>query len=227
MTKINKQIGSTVLGFIAGLIVGLGIAVVVAMVMTKSSIPFSNKQSKQGKISEPVGSQSFDPNKPLYGNREPAKEAAKAFEKEVDPKAEKPDEPKDGVKPKDETKKDAKTEVKKDLKPDDRAAADKQKKLDAAKDAVAKEAAVKKEKAEENWTYYIQTNALRDSAEAENARAKLALSGFEARVSEASSQGAPLYRVRLGPFSSIEAMNRVRAKLTDNGIDAAVVRVPK
>ncbi len=227
MTKINKQIGSTVLGFIAGLIVGLGIAVVVAMVVTKSSIPFSNKQSKQGKISEPVGSQSFDPNKPLYGNREPAKEAAKAFEKEVDPKEEKPDEPKDGVKPMDETNKDAKSEVKKDLKPDDRAAADKQKKLDAAKDAVAKEAAVKKEKAEENWTYYIQTNALRDSAEAENARAKLALSGFEARVSEASSQGAPLYRVRLGPFSSIEAMNRVRAKLTDNGIDAAVVRVPK
>lgn len=172
------QRGSTILGFIAGLIVGLGIAVVVAIVVTKSTGPFSNKQGTQGKISEPTASQVSDPNKPLYGNREPAKE--------------------------------------------DKAAADKQKKTE-----LAKEAADKQLLADDKWTYYLQTNAFREAADAESARAKLALSGFEARISETSSQGNPLYRVRMGPFSSIETMNRVRGKLTDSGIDAAVVRVPK
>jgi cell division protein FtsN len=33
--------------------------------------------------------------------------------------------------------------------------------------------------------------------------------------------------VRLGPFGNLETMNRVRSRLGDNGVDVAVVRVPK
>jgi len=216
----SKQFGGTILGFIAGLIVGLGIAVVVAMVVTKSSIPFSSsKQGNQGKISEPTASQTSDPNKPLYGNREPAKEAAKSFSKEDEAKLDKQVETAAAAanekKNKEDTKKGA-------AKKEDKAAADKLKKAE-----ITKEAADRQLVADDKWTYYLQTNAFRESTEADSARAKLALSGFEARISEASSQGGPLYRVRMGPFSSIETMNRIRGKLTDSGIDAAVVRVPK
>ena len=218
MNKHHTQQGGTILGFIAGLIVGLGIAIVVAVVVTKSAVPFSNKQGNQGKISEPTASQVSDPNKPLYGNREPAKEAAKSFSKEDEAKSDKPAEAKEDLK----AKKDVKPDAKKDARSDDKAAADKLKKSE-----LAKEAADKKALTDDKWNYYLQTNAFREIADAEGARAKLALSGFEARISEASSQGSPLYRVRMGPFSNIETMNRVRGKLTDNNIDAAVIRVPK
>lgn len=215
MKSLNGQHGGTILGFIVGLIVGLVIAVIVAMVVTKTSIPMSNKQGNQGKISEPTASQMADPNKPLQGNNAAAKEAAKEFVKEEAPKADAPADAKGGAQPKpatrEEPKKEAKADAKKDAKPDDKARKDD--KADA--------------KAEEKWTYYLQTNAYRDASEAESERAKLALNGFEARISEADSQGKPLYRLRMGPFSNIDTMNRVRGKLSDSGINAAVVRTPK
>ena len=37
----------------------------------------------------------------------------------------------------------------------------------------------------------------------------------------------PLHRVRVGPFGQLEGMNKVRGKLSDNGVDAAVVRIAK
>jgi cell division protein FtsN len=33
--------------------------------------------------------------------------------------------------------------------------------------------------------------------------------------------------VRVGPFNELEPMNKVRGKLSDNGVDAAVVRISK
>lgn len=204
--RLNQR-GSTILGFIAGLITGLVIAIVVAAVVTKMSVPVGKKQISQGKVAEPSAAQMADPNKPLQGNNAAAKEAAKSFAKEDGPKTDKPGDGKASLQAKagkDEPKKD----LRKEVKPDGKGATD-------------------KKKVDEGWTYYLQTHAYRDAADAESARARLALSGFEARIAETTSQGAPLYRVRLGPFSQIDTMNRVRAKLTEGGIDAAVIRVPK
>jgi len=80
---------------------------------------------------------------------------------------------------------------------------------------------------DDKWIYYLQVGAFRDQADAENARAKLALLGMEARVSEKQSDNGSLYRVRLGPFAQLDVMNRVRTKLAENSVDAALVRVPK
>jgi cell division protein FtsN len=80
---------------------------------------------------------------------------------------------------------------------------------------------------DDKWIYYLQAGAFRDQADAENARAKLALLGMEARVSEKQSDNGSLYRVRLGPYAQLDAMNRVRAKLAENSVDAALVRIPK
>lgn len=202
----RRQTGGTLLGIIIGLVVGLGIALAVAVTITKTSLPFLNKPVKSEKAGELTPSQVTDPNKPLYGNKEPAKEAAKDF-----------------VKP-------AETGLPTDTKaaPADKPAAAKPADAKPAESKDAAAAAAKSDNPDDKWTYYLQAGAFREQADAESTRAKLALSGFEASVSERPSEsGGPLYRVRLGPFSQLEAMNRVRSKLSDNGIDVAVVRIAK
>ncbi|MGH8855873.1 MAG: SPOR domain-containing protein, partial [Telluria sp.] len=70
-----RQRGSTLTGIIIGLIIGLGIAVVVALVITKGQSPFTDRSTKMGRPADLEPSQASDPNKPLYGNREAAREA--------------------------------------------------------------------------------------------------------------------------------------------------------
>lgn len=77
------------------------------------------------------------------------------------------------------------------------------------------------------WVYYLQAGAFRGKPDAESMKAKLALLGFEASVSERQADNGTLYRVRIGPFNQMETMNRVRGKLSDNGVDVAVVRIGK
>lgn len=77
------------------------------------------------------------------------------------------------------------------------------------------------------YIYYLQAGAFRATEDAESLRAKLALLGFEAKVSDTQTDNGTLHRVRIGPFSQTEAMNRVRGKLSDNGVDVAVVRIGK
>ena len=79
----------------------------------------------------------------------------------------------------------------------------------------------------EGCTYYLQAGAVREINDAEATKAQLALMGVAATIAERKSELGTLYRVRVGPFSEIEAMNRARLRLSDNGVDAAVVKVPK
>ena len=227
----RRQHGNTLTGFIIGLVVGLAIAVVVAIVITKGATPFTDKSGKLGKLGEPTAGQVADPNKPMYGNKEAAREAAKDFVREPKPDA-KPD-----VKP--ETRVEAQPEPKPparvEAKPEPKApAADPlqavvdritppPKTAAAAKPAGATPAAA----ADEKYTYYLQAGAFREIGDAESARAKLALLGFEATISDRSTDTGVLHRVRMGPFNQVESMNRVRSKLSENGVDVAVVRNQK
>lgn len=79
----------------------------------------------------------------------------------------------------------------------------------------------------EKWDYYLQAGAFSQLNDAESMRAKLALLGVEASISERQADTGLLYRVRAGPFDGQEGMNRMRAKLSDNGIDVAVVRMSR
>ncbi len=72
-------------------------------------------------------------------------------------------------------------------------------------------------------TNYLQAGAFRSAAEAENMKAKLALLGFEAQTSPTVINNETLYRVRLGPYGRIDDLNRVRQRLTENGVDVALV----
>ncbi|MFL9880034.1 SPOR domain-containing protein [Herbaspirillum rhizosphaerae] len=204
--NLRKQAGGTFLGLILGLIVGLGIAVVVALMITKSPIPFVNKVIKQERTELSPG-QAADPNKPLYGNKDVTKEAPPA--------------------PKDPDQKPAPDAKKPDTPPAPPKTADVPKDKDKLA-AITKDQSAKSDSTvDDKWTYFLQTGAFREQADAENARAKLALLGFEAKVSERPSDNGTLYRVRIGPIAQSETVNRMRSKLSDSGIDAAIVRIPK
>ena len=73
-------------------------------------------------------------------------------------------------------------------------------------------------------SYLLQAGAFRASSDAEAMKAKLALIGFEARILTADVNGQAMYRVRIGPYAQLDAMNRARARLAENGIEASVVR---
>ena len=206
----NKQTGGTVLGLIIGLIIGLGVALVVAVTIKNTPLPFVEKVGKPDRASS--NSQIADPNKSLYGNREPAKEASKQFVKKAEEKPisgeiqqignlplESPPAQPLEAKP---------LEVKATIKPSG------EEKTVAAQ-------------AEEKFTYFLQAGAFLEQADAENTKAKLALLGFSANIVERQSDNGTLYRVRIGPFGQQETMTRMRSKLSDNGVDAAVVRIPK
>ena len=231
----RRQAGGTILGVIIGLIVGLGIAVVVATMITKSALPFSNKQAQPERQAGVSGAGPIaDPNKPLYGNKEPARQAAKNFANEAAPEnavtadakptaADKAaaDKSKATDKAVADAKLAARTAEKVAAKPADKAA-DKTGEKSADNVAIAKP-----DSSEEKYTYFLQAGAFREPEDAENAKAKLAMMGFEANISERPSDTGTLYRVRVGPFRQLESMTRARSKLSDNGVDVAVVRTAR
>jgi hypothetical protein len=85
-----RQRGSTLTGLIIGLIVGLGIAVAVALTITKGASPFTEKTARSGRPADPAPGQAMDPNKPLYTNREAAREANKEVTEKAAARSPKP-----------------------------------------------------------------------------------------------------------------------------------------
>lgn len=64
----RAQRGTTLLGFIAGVVVGLLIATAVALYLTNAPIPFVNKVQRPTENVKPGADGKLpDPNKPLYG----------------------------------------------------------------------------------------------------------------------------------------------------------------
>ena len=72
--------------------------------------------------------------------------------------------------------------------------------------------------------YMLQAGSFRRVADAERLKGNLALRGLEARVEQGNVNGQTVYRVRIGPYPSLQDTTQVRADLADEGIEAAVVR---
>lgn len=214
----QRQRGNTLTGFIIGLIIGLGIAVAVALTITKGATPFTDKSGKLGRPADPAPADAADPNKPLYGNRD----AARAANRALIEKAEKPTAPVAAVKPGPTraTDPDPLGKVIASLK-------DPAERPPAAPVAAAPASVAAPAAGEDRFTYYLQAGAFREMADAESTRAKLALLGFEAAISDRNSDSGVLHRVRVGPYNQVEAMNKARAKLLDSGVDVAIVRNQK
>ncbi len=69
----------------------------------------------------------------------------------------------------------------------------------------------------------LQAGAFSTPDDAESMRGRLALLGFESRVQPGDREGGKIYRVRLGPYSRIEDLNRARQRLIENGVEATLV----
>ena len=73
--------------------------------------------------------------------------------------------------------------------------------------------------------FWLQAGAFASVADAEDMKARLALSGWEASI-----QTVPMpdktqrYRVRLGPYDNTDELNRMKKELGSRGFDVAVIK---
>lgn len=206
--------GGTLLGIIIGLVLGLILAVAVAFYLNKGPRPFANNTgSVPGKAAAKGAADSSDPNKPLYG---------KDAKSGTAPKAGAPGEEKRfsfyEILP-------GKEEVMDPRKAQDSARAE-TKSAGDAKDTKAGAADAKSGAEAAKEQYFLQVGAFAAAGDADNQKAKLALMGFEARVETVDIEGkGAMHRVRLGPYGRLDDINRVRATLASNGVDAALIRI--
>lgn len=198
----QQQRGGTILGFILGLLVGLGAAFAVAVYVSKIPVPFLTMDGD--KTASPRMPQAdWNPNTALGGKVTPPPVAPVEVKPEV-------------VTP---------TET-----PAAQATASNDPLGDLAKAQIAKaekaEAAEKaKAAASDGFVYFVQVGAFRSQADADAQRAKLGLIGQQARVSEREQNGRPVYRVRIGPMAQRSEAEALKQQLGDTGIDAALVRI--
>lgn len=87
-------------------------------------------------------------------------------------------------------------------------------------------AAVKGQQNASKDVYFIQAGSFQNPADADNQKARLAILGFESSVEPANlPDKGTWYRVRMGPYTKVEEINRVRQMLAQNGIDANLVKL--
>ena len=228
----KKQRGGTLLGLIIGLVVGLGLALAVAVYVTKVPVPFLNKgqtRNADQDAAETKKNKDWDPNAPLAGKpaAKPALTASTAAGKiTADPSAADTKTPTAA-----ETKPDAKTTAKTENKPDAKPDFKSEVKTDTktgSNDPLGDLAKAKSSAAGiDPFTYFIQAGAYRTSEDAETQRAKLSLSGIEAKVTEREQAGRPIFRVRVGPFDKKDDADKTKERLDATGLDTALVRVQR
>lgn len=74
--------------------------------------------------------------------------------------------------------------------------------------------------------FLLQAGSFQNPADADNLKARLALLGVEASVEPIDlPEKGTWYRVRVGPYTRIDEINRVRQTLAQNGIEASLVKI--
>jgi cell division protein FtsN len=74
-------------------------------------------------------------------------------------------------------------------------------------------------------TYVLQAGSYKNFADADRIRAQLALQGVESKVQKVSVDNDTWHRIRIGPISKLEELNRLRAILRKADVDVLVIRV--
>ncbi len=199
------------LGVVVGLLVGLAMALAVALYITRAPIPFINKvppRTAQQDTAEAERNRNWDPNAPLGSKLPPrpvtvAPEAASAPEPAATTASApaavvaKPAAPASAARP-------------------------------AARDPAAiLSGAEASRPAAEPFIYFIQAGAFARGEDAEQQRAKLAIAGHVARVTEREQAGRTVYRVRLGPFRTREDADGLQLRLQASNIESQIVRVER
>jgi len=210
-----------------GLVLGLGLAAGVAYYLMRAGSPFPvttgsretprdpsklSRTDKMDKADPAADKPRFDFYKILPGTEEPkvAADAKKSPDRVVAGEA------KDKAAPKAAEKSPDKPMDKAADKPADKLAA-----VGAAPAAAAAAAAAPKP----GDRFWLQAGSFATEADAENLKARLAMSGWQANVQSGTLPDKGVrFRVRLGPYDNTDELNRIRTDLTRNGFDVAVIK---
>lgn len=199
----STQRGGTLLGFIMGLVVGLGVALGVAIYVTKVPTPFSNKNQTRSADQDEAENQKnkeWNPNGVLQPK----------------PPASAPTTP-------DSTASDKAEPLKGEVKP----AVTADPSVDSAKAKSGLSTPAPTAAGADPFQYFVQVGAFRYATDADTQKAKLAMMGLDAKVSEREQGGRSVFRVRLGPYEDKAAAERIRSKLEANSMENTIVRVQR
>lgn len=209
----RRQRGGFVLGLVVGLLVGLSLALGVALYITKAPVPFVNKvphRTAEQDQAELARNRNWDPNAGLSGrNSRPS-----ATPGAVDP-----------VLP-------AATSASTPGTPDPAAPGRDPAAILAGAPLAAPPAAPAAASAPaaprvDPFFFFVQAGAYTRADEAEQQRARLAMLGQPARITEREQNGRVVYRVRVGPFETRPEADGLQGKLQESGIASQLVRVER
>jgi cell division protein FtsN len=80
---------------------------------------------------------------------------------------------------------------------------------------------------EEPGSYVLQAGSFSTAADADRRKASIALLGIESRIQRVTVDDDVYHRVRIGPISNLDSLNRTRKQLRDAGIDTMLMKVPQ
>ncbi|KJS75705.1 MAG: SPOR domain-containing protein [Serpentinimonas sp.] len=193
----SRHRGSTLLGFAAGLLLGLALALVVALYVTRSATPLEDRHAQRPATSP---AQEAEQNRNWNPN---AGLSARPVLPAALPEAAPATAPAGAATPTDPL-----------------GQLIEQRTAAAAPPATPPAAAA-------GISYFVQAGAFGSADEAQAQRARLAMLGFEASVSERNQNGRPIFRVRLGPFGTETEANAIGQRLQAQNVETALVRVAR
>lgn len=192
----KKSGGGTLIGMFIGLVLGVVAAAGVVLYLNKSPLPF-NKQVLAGNGAQSNAAQPTQPMALPGKPGDPIPEKRFQFYDILPGKA-------DAV-----PDKAAKPEVQKE-----------EPKKDELKKEEKKEEPKKEEVKESKTPLFLQAGSFSTAQDADNQKAKLAFMGVEAVIQQVMIQDKTLFRVRVGPYTKIDELNKVRAELAKAGIES-------
>lgn len=77
----------------------------------------------------------------------------------------------------------------------------------------------------EPGSYILQAGSFTSVADADRMQANLALLGIEARIQRVTIDDAVFHRVRVGPISDLQELERIRGRLRDARVDTLLMRM--
>ena len=218
-----SQGGGFVMGMVLGLLLGLALALGVALYITKAPVPFINKvpqRTAEHDRAEAERNKQWNPNAPLGSKSgplgvlpepEPAASAAGGVPAVTGPVNLPSAAPGPGATP--PAKDPAAILAGQAVSPPDPAASSASPRSTAAP--------------LEAFVYFVQAGAYTRSDDAEQQRARLALMGLAAKITEREQAGRTVYRVRVGPYPARGEADTLQQRLQEQAIEAQIVRVER